>query len=65
MRWQVRVPAKDIELEVSPLLENCELDGSATTGVVYWEGPIVAAGSHASEGYLEMTGYAGSLEGIF
>ena len=65
VRWRVNVPEHGIDLEVAGLLPNAELDGSATTGVVYWEGPVEATGSHRGEGYVELTGYAGSLEGRF
>jgi predicted secreted hydrolase len=65
VRWRLRVPAHDIDLEVEGLLPASELDGSATTGVVYWEGPVEATGSATGEGYVELTGYAGSLEGRF
>jgi predicted secreted hydrolase len=65
IRWRLRVPAKDIDLEVRALLAASELDGSSTTGVIYWEGPVEAAGSQNGEGYVEMTGYAGTLEGRF
>ena len=65
VRWRIEVPAHGIDLEVRGLLPASELDGSATTGVVYWEGPIDAIGSARGEGYAELTGYAGSLEGLF
>ena len=65
VRWRVRVPEHGIDLEVTGCLPNAELDGRATTGVVYWEGPVEATGSHRGEGYVELTGYAGSLEGRF
>jgi predicted secreted hydrolase len=65
VRWRVNVPEHGIHLEVAALLPNAELDGSATTGVVYWEGPVEATGSSRAEGYVELTGYAGSLEGRF
>jgi len=65
VRWRLRVPAEGIDLEVGALLAASELDGTATTGVVYWEGPVAAEGSHSGEGYAEMTGYAGTLEGRF
>jgi predicted secreted hydrolase len=65
VRWRLRVPAHEIDLEVNGLLPSCELDGSSTTGVIYWEGPVEAAGSALGEGYVELTGYAGSLEGRF
>ncbi len=63
--WRLRIPPHAIDLEVRPLLEDAEVDGSRTTGVVYWEGPVVATGSATGEGYVELTGYAGSLEGRF
>jgi predicted secreted hydrolase len=65
IRWRLQVPAHDIDLEVRGLLAETELDGSATTGVIYWEGPVAAEGSQDGEGYVEMTGYAGTLEGRF
>ena len=64
-RWKVRVPSASIDLDVLALLASSELDGTATTGVVYWEGPVEAQGSSFGEGYVEMTGYAGTLEGRF
>jgi predicted secreted hydrolase len=65
IRWRLQVPARDVDLEVRALLAAAELDGSATTGVIYWEGPVRAEGSQGGEGYVEMTGYAGTLEGLF
>ena len=32
---------------------------------LYWEGPVTATGPPGGEGYVELTGYAGSLEGWF
>jgi predicted secreted hydrolase len=64
-RWRLRDPAAHIDLEVWALLADCELDGTATTGVVYWEGPVAVAGSQSGEGYVELTGYASSLERRF
>ena len=61
----MKVPDHGLDLEVVGLLPNAELDGSATTGVIYWEGPVEATGSSRGEGYVELTGYAGSLEGRF
>lgn len=65
VRWRLRLPGEAIDLEIRALLPVCELDGTATTGVIYWEGPVAVSGSHGGEGYVEMTGYAGSLEGRF
>jgi predicted secreted hydrolase len=64
-RLRVRVPSAGLDLEVRPWLAGAEIDASASTGVVYWEGPVDVAGSAAGAGYLELTGYAGSLAGRF
>jgi len=63
--WRIAVPSERLDLLVDPLLASAELDGRASTGVVYWEGPVAVTGSHTGEGYTELTGYAGSLEGRF
>jgi predicted secreted hydrolase len=59
----VRVPAAGLDLEVTPLVPGAELDGRASTGVVYWEGPVRVEGTTTGSGYMELTGYAGSLRG--
>jgi predicted secreted hydrolase len=63
--WRIEVPSEDLDLVVAPELDSAELDGRASTGVVYWEGPVLVSGSATGEGYVELTGYAGSLEGRF
>jgi predicted secreted hydrolase len=63
--WRITVPSESLDLEVAPLVPAAELDGRGSTGVVYWEGPVEVSGSHRGEGYAELTGYAGSLEGRF
>lgn len=62
-RWRVVVPLRSLALEVVPLVPDSELATPLSTGVTYWEGPVRVTGSHAGEGYVELTGYAGSLEG--
>ena len=64
-RWRLRIPSAHVDFEVGAMLADCEIDGAATTGVTYWEGPVAVAGSQGGEGYVEMTGYAGTLEGRF
>lgn len=43
-----------LDIEVAPRVQDQEL----RTRVRYWEGAVVARGSRAGLGYLEMTGYA-------
>jgi predicted secreted hydrolase len=65
-RWRVAIPALDIELALEPWLPDQELDVS----YAYWEGAVRIEGTRQGEpvrgnGYVEMTGYAGSMQGQF
>lgn len=69
-RWRVEIPGAGIDLEIFPRLADQELTTEGSTGVIYWEGTVAGKGRSAGqeiscEGYVEMTGYAGSLGGIF
>jgi predicted secreted hydrolase len=60
--WTVRVPGANLEIRLSPTVPQQELDTRATTGVVYWEGSQVVAGTRGGkalggEAYVELTGY--------
>ncbi|MEX0999585.1 MAG: lipocalin-like domain-containing protein, partial [Thermodesulfobacteriota bacterium] len=53
-KWKVTIPEQDIELTVTPLLNNQELQVSFT----YWEGAVEVSGNGISgKGYVELTGY--------
>ena len=63
--WTVSVPGAGLVLTVSTPLANQELVTPAA-GIAYWEGLVDVAGtargaSVSGRGYLEMTGYKGSL----
>ncbi|MBN1134957.1 MAG: carotenoid 1,2-hydratase [Anaerolineae bacterium] len=65
-RWTIVVPAVDLALEIEPLLADQEL----TLSYTYWEGAVRIEGKQAGRtvhgnGYVEMTGYAGSMQGQF
>ena len=64
-RWRISVPSAQLVLEIAPLVADCELDTSRSTGVIYWEGPIEVAPGGAGRGYAEFVGYAGTLAGRF
>ena len=63
-RWRLAIPSEGIELEITPLVADCEL-GTRSTGVAYWEGPVDVTGSVGGRGYAELTGYADSMAGRF
>lgn len=61
--WRIRVPAKSIDLTVTPAMADQELLTARSTRANYWEGACDVAGSFAGRrvlgvGYTELTGYA-------
>jgi predicted secreted hydrolase len=64
--WRVAIPSERITLDVSTPLVDQELSTDKSSGITYWEGLIDVAGQARGapvrgRGYLEMTGYRGSL----
>jgi predicted secreted hydrolase len=65
-RWTLVVPAEGLELEIEPYLADQEL----AVSYAYWEGAVQVEGQRAGRpvrgaGYIEMTGYAASMQGQF
>lgn len=60
---EMRLRVGERVLQLEPLFDDQEMDTSASTGTVYWEGAVqvLEAGRKVGAGYLELTGYAGSL----
>jgi len=56
IEWRLRVPSADVDVRVTPLMKNQEMDVS----VRYWEGAVRLEGSHTGRGYVELTGYGNS-----
>jgi len=66
MHWEVEIPSQQLQIDITSLMDNQELNVSFT----YWEGAVKvdatwAGKSITSKGYVEMTGYAGSMQGQF
>jgi predicted secreted hydrolase len=64
--WTIRVPSQELSLEVKPLLNDQELNLS----YIYWEGAVEISGERTGKpvrgrGYVELTGYAQSMQGEF
>jgi predicted secreted hydrolase len=69
-RWRIRAPSAELEVVVAPVVPQQELITEGSSGVIYWEGAVEGKGRSAGkeiacEGYVELTGYAGSLSGLF
>ena len=63
-RWRFQIPSEGLDIEIAPYIEAQELNVS----VRYWEGAVHIQGTSAGapvsgDGYVEMTGYAGSSGG--
>ena len=64
--WVLTVPAADLRLTVTPYLADQEM----RTSLPYWEGAAAVEGTRGGrtitgKGYVELTGYARSLQGQF
>jgi predicted secreted hydrolase len=62
--WRVRIPALALDVSVSPVVANQELE----TTPRYWEGAVSVAGTKerqrlTGEGYVELVGYGAEWEG--
>lgn len=65
--WNLRVPRLGINVEITPVIKDQELDTRGTTMVVYWEGACQVAGQvHETaingRAYVELVGYDRSHE---
>jgi len=65
-KWTVNIPSEKLTLEVLPYLPDQEMNVSYN----YWEGAVKVSGEHdgmpvEGDGYVELTGYAGSMSGEF
>ncbi len=63
--WKLSIPSAGLELDIQPLLADQELNVS----FIYWEGAVQFHGTYGGKpvaglGYVELTGYAKSMEGI-
>ena len=60
--WNVKVPKFDLDLTVSPVMNEQELDTRGTTMIVYWEGACEVKGKAGGadvlgRAYVELVGY--------
>lgn len=68
--WEIRLPALGYELSLTPTLPDQELRTAGSTRITYWEGQVKVIGRLKDapikgRGYVELTGYVGSLGGRF
>ncbi len=64
--WRLRVPEEGLDLLVEPRIPNQEM----RTSFVYWEGAVRVSGTRGGQplrgqGYVELTGYERTMQGVF
>ncbi|MBX3236274.1 MAG: carotenoid 1,2-hydratase [Nitrospiraceae bacterium] len=62
-QWKMTAPSIGLDLDISSLLPEQELQTPISTQVTYWEGAVKATGRSrgttvSGDGYVELTGYA-------
>ena len=62
-RWQIIVPAANIDIEVQPVMEDQENRSAFMTRMFYWEGAVVVRGNgrRIGQGYVELVGYGNGM----
>ena len=63
MNWELRIDSLELDLTLTPSMDEAEFALSAFIPMVYWEGSVVAMGTRngapvAGRGFVEMVGYA-------
>jgi predicted secreted hydrolase len=67
--WTIKVPDEEIELQLTPTVEDQELVSRSILGITYWEGSVLVKGIDQGNpvsgmGYVELTGYIGKVPGF-
>jgi predicted secreted hydrolase len=62
-KWNIKVPGHQLEVILSPTVQDQELVTKESTRVTYWEGSVKVEGKYQGDlikgmGYVELTGYA-------
>ncbi len=69
-KWDLALPRHGYRLALTPTLADQELLTGGQARLIYWEGQVRISGTKnglpiTGQGYVELTGYAGSLGGRF
>jgi predicted secreted hydrolase len=56
--WNLKIPSEQIDLNISSIINDSEVDARLTTYLTYWEGAVNIKGSHTGQGFMELQGYA-------
>jgi predicted secreted hydrolase len=54
--WNLKIPSEQIDLNISSIINDSEVDARLTTYLTYWEGAVNIKGSHTGQGFMESKG---------
>lgn len=54
LHWNIKIPDKQVDINLSPEIIDSEFDGRVTSYHVYWEGAVNVKGSATGRGYMEL-----------
>ena len=54
--WDIKIPKKNIDINIQSILKNSEFDAKITTYNTYWEGASRISGTHTGKGFVELNG---------
>ena len=60
LTWRLRIPGNNLDLLISPVLEDQENRSRLIPGLNYWEGSVGvkdSEGERVGRGFIELTGY--------
>ncbi|MHB8068845.1 MAG: lipocalin-like domain-containing protein [Desulfobaccales bacterium] len=68
--WKLEIPGAGYTLTLTPTLSDQEIRAGEAGAITYWEGQVKVEGQGQRQsvkglGYVELTGYAGKLGGMF
>lgn len=67
MGWRIQAPSLQLDVTLTPVMRDQELDTKASTRIIYWEGSVRIDGAKRGKpitglGYVELVGYAQRVE---
>ncbi|PIO48079.1 MAG: carotenoid 1,2-hydratase [[Chlorobium] sp. 445] len=65
-KWKLSIPKLDLQVTITPTVQDQELLTQESTRITYWEGSVRLTGTRGKntltgKGYVELTGYAKAL----
>ena len=57
LKWNIKIPRFQIDVDITPVMNNQELVLKEFLNLNYWEGRCLVSGSKTGQAYMELVGY--------